>query len=122
MFGKLVLLILWVGLVACGLLAMRQSRLQCAHELAQVQLRIARHDEALWRERVRVAQAVTPAHVQEMAARLGPLRPLLAEPFQALAKDAPGRRALPNPSDGARDDAEADRSRADAVRGRRTEP
>ncbi|MBM4108474.1 MAG: hypothetical protein FJ255_06620 [Phycisphaerae bacterium] len=120
MFGKLALLILCVGLVACALLAMRQSRLQCAHELAQVQLRIARHDESLWRERVRIAQAVTPARVQEMATRLGPLRPLLAEPHQALVRNAPpggGRRPAP-PVDAQ----SAGRARADAARVRRHEP
>lgn len=117
MLGKLLALILWVGLAACALLAMRQSRLQLAHELAQVQLRIARHDEALWQERVRIARNVSPARVQEMAVRLGPLRPLLAEqPGPALAGGA-GR---DHGTDAGQ--AERDKARADASGARRVEP
>jgi hypothetical protein len=110
--GKLLVLILWVGLVACALLALRQSRLQYAHELAQIQLRIARHDEALWRERVRIARGVTPARVQEMAARLGPLRPFLTETGQTVAGGERGRGTL--------DDSE--KIRADASPARRDVP
>lgn len=116
MLGKLLALILWMGLTACALLAMRQSRLQLAHELAQVQLRIARHDEALWQERVRIARNVSPARVQEMAVRLGPLRPLLAEPGPSLAGGEGKDRGEESGQ------AERDKARADASGARRGEP
>lgn len=88
MFAKLVLVIVVAGAAACGLLAMRQARLQAAHELAQVQFRVARHDEALWAARSRIAAMVTPTRVQEIASGLGPMRPLLSEPTLTPEPDA----------------------------------
>lgn len=96
MFAKLVLVIVTAGGAACGLLAMRQARLQAAHELAQVQFRIARHDQTLWAVRSRIASMVTPSRVQELASGIGPMRPLLAEPIGGSApSDAVARGRTP---------------------------
>lgn len=76
MFGKGVVLVLALGACGCTLLAMRQSRLQAASELVQIQLKIRQQDEHLWMLRTRIGSEVTPDHVREMAAGIGPLRPI----------------------------------------------
>jgi len=76
-FAKLVAVVLALGACACALLALRQSRLEVASELAQTQLRIEREDERLWVLRARIAEKVTPSEVERMAADAGPLRPLV---------------------------------------------
>lgn len=68
MFAKLAIIIVAIGLAACGLLAMRQARLQAAHELAQAQLRIARVDERLLTLHAQIADRVTPASIRQMQA------------------------------------------------------
>ena len=88
MFAKLIAVILALGVCGGTLLALRQSRLQVASELAQTQLRIEREDEQLWVLRARIAARVTPSEVERMAADVGPLRPLVA-PVLAEAKPKP---------------------------------
>lgn len=75
MFAKLVAVIFSIGICACALLAMRQSRLQAASEVAQAQLRISELDERLWMLRARIAEGVTPVQVERMAAGLGRMTP-----------------------------------------------
>ncbi len=60
MFGKIVALILALGIVACALLAVRQGRIQAFHELTQTRLRIRVQDERLWELRTKIAARVTP--------------------------------------------------------------
>lgn len=76
MFPKVVLLVIAVGAGACTLLALRQSRLQVASELAQSQLRVCEADERLWLRRSQVASAVTPQSVERLARALGPMKPI----------------------------------------------
>jgi hypothetical protein len=64
---------------ACALLALRQTRVQAAHELAEARLRVLQRDNELWRIRARIAERVTPERVQEVATRLNPLRPVNVE-------------------------------------------
>jgi hypothetical protein len=64
--AKLATIIVAIGLTACGLLAMRQARLQAAHELAQAQLRIARVDERLLTLHAKIADEITPGRIREM--------------------------------------------------------
>lgn len=66
MFFKLLAIIVAIGLTACGLLSMRQARLQAAHELADAQLRIWRHDERLLRLHADIARLVAPDRVRSM--------------------------------------------------------
>ncbi len=75
--ARLACVILSIGAVACTLLALRQSRLQAAHELADTQLRIRAQDEALWRLRARIASRVTPERVADLARAVSPLHPVM---------------------------------------------
>lgn len=68
MFAKLLAITIAIGLTACGLLSMRQARLQAVHELADAQLRIWRHDEALLKLRAEIAQEIAPDKVRDMIA------------------------------------------------------
>lgn len=68
MFAKLLAILIAVGLTACGLLSMRQARLQAVHELADAQLRIWRHDETLLKLRAEIAQEIAPDKVRELVA------------------------------------------------------
>jgi hypothetical protein len=71
--GKLSVLILAFGVLACVLLANRQLRVQSAHELAEVQRRVAYHDRDLWRLRIEIASRVAPDEVERMGRGLGTL-------------------------------------------------
>lgn len=81
MFGKIVALILSLGIVACALLAVRQARIQAFHELTQTRLRIKRQDEQILMLRTRIAGLVTPEHVHEMAASASTLKPIVESPL-----------------------------------------
>jgi len=76
-FPKLVAVVVALGACGCTLLALRQSRLQVASEIAQTQIRINQEDERLWVLRARIAERVTPEQVERLAADVGPLRPLV---------------------------------------------
>lgn len=88
MFAKLVALILALGACGGGLLAMRQSRLQAAHELTAARLRLREHDERLLRLKAEIAERTTPPSVGWMLeeARLsnavGPLDPVIDHPAE----------------------------------------
>ncbi len=81
MFAKLAAVILALGIVGCSLLAMRQSRLQAASELAQTQLRIGRLDERLWLLRGEIARRVSPEAVDRIAEEMGPTKAMMMEPL-----------------------------------------
>ncbi|MBX3403722.1 MAG: hypothetical protein KF699_09970 [Phycisphaeraceae bacterium] len=86
MFGKLVFLIVGVGVVAGVLLVNRQLRIQAAHELADAQRRVAQHDRTLWRLRAEIASRVTPQRVEAAASRLGRLVAITPERFQEFVR------------------------------------
>lgn len=98
MFAKLCVVILSIGAVACALLALRQSRLQSASELAQTQLRIMQLDQGLCSLRARIAEKVSPERVQEMAESLCDMRPLVEEDSAILLAEYERRHGL-EPSD-----------------------
>ncbi len=89
MLAKLVFLVLVLGVCSCALLATRQLRLQCGHDIATARLRIRAHDEELARLRAAVASGTTPHAVEQFLDALGTV-----EPFQARRAAA-----LPPPSD-----------------------
>jgi len=76
-FAKLVAVILGIGVVGGGLLAMRQQRLEAASELARVQVHLRVQDEQLCKLRAQIARRTSPEQVREMAVALGPLRPMI---------------------------------------------
>ncbi len=59
-FAKLVVLVIGVGGSAVGVLALRQSRLQAAHEAAEARLRMRAHTERTMELRAQIARRVTP--------------------------------------------------------------
>ena len=79
-----------LALAACALLCLRQMRTQSAHELAEARLRVLQRDNEFWRLRTQIAARVTPERVEQLAARINPLKPIPAEP-------APGALAGPLP-------------------------
>jgi len=85
-FGKLVFLIVSVGIIAGVLLVNRQLRIQSAHELANAQRRVAEHDRTLWRLRAEIASRVTPERVQVLASRLGTLLPISDDRYVELVQ------------------------------------
>ena len=70
MFAKLVALILTLGACGGGVLAMRQSRLQAAHELTEARLRLREHEERLLRLKAEIAARTAPPEVGAMVAQL----------------------------------------------------
>lgn len=82
MFAKLATVIVTLGVVACVLLAVRQQRVQTAHELAEVQRRVLEHDRLLLRIRAEIAQRTTPEQTALAASRLGPLLPNNADRYE----------------------------------------
>ena len=66
MFIKLVVLILVCGSSGVGLLSVRQSRLQAAHEMAEARLRIRQLEEQAGELRAKIAKASTPDRIAEM--------------------------------------------------------
>ena len=94
MFAKLAAIILALGILGCTLLAMRQQRLQAAHELAEAQLRIRKSDEQLWLLRAQIARRLNPENIRDMATGAGPLRPVASpprpiEPAELMGPPAP---------------------------------
>ncbi len=77
MFAKLCVLILVFGSCSGGVLAMRQSRLQAAHELAESRLRVREHEQRLRELRAQIAALSNPETVRAMTERSinAPLRP-----------------------------------------------
>lgn len=86
MLAKLCVLILGIGVVACVLLGIRQARIQAAHEMAEVQSRLDKHDRELWKLRAEVARHVTPPEVERIAGRFGKLEPIRSERFPELVR------------------------------------
>ncbi len=86
MFAKLAAVIVSMGVVACILLAVRQQRVQAAHEMADVQRRVMEHDRTLWHLRAEIAARVTPEQVEKAAAGLGPTAPISAERFREMVR------------------------------------
>lgn len=66
-FAKMVVLVLCLGGSAVGMLALRQSRLQAAHEAAEARLRMRAHAERTMDLRAEIARRVTPEALAELA-------------------------------------------------------
>ncbi len=77
MFWKLACCIMCMGIFGCSLLAMRQARLQAAHEMAQTQLRIRAADERLFKIRTEIGLEVRPDNVRSLVAGVTSLKPII---------------------------------------------
>lgn len=67
LFAKMVVLVLCLGGSAVGMLALRQSRLQAAHEAAEARLRMRAHAERAMDLRAEIARRVTPEALAVLA-------------------------------------------------------
>lgn len=83
---KLATLIVGLGLIACVLLGIRQLRVQAAHEMAEVQKRVAGHDRELWKLRTQIAKLTTPDKVALLARKYGALVPIGPERYRILVR------------------------------------
>lgn len=79
MLAKAVFVVIGIGAMSATLLALRQQRLQAAHELARTQIRVERQDEELWKVRARIAGLVNPQNVALMAGEMTELHALVAD-------------------------------------------
>lgn len=86
MFAKIAALIVAIGIVACSLLAIRQSRILAAAETAQVQRRVAEHDRTLWHLRLEIASRVLPGAVEPRIGEQASLKPISPERLTELAR------------------------------------
>lgn len=97
---KTCFLILALGATACGLLVVRQQRIQTVHELASVSRRIDELERTRWDLRIAIARATTPQRVETLAARFEPQPTALAHlsrpnPSEAgLGASHPGVRSV----------------------------
>jgi len=80
LFAKLVAVLLAAGACGCALLAVRQARMQAAHELAESRLRILELEQRLQLVRAEVAAHLSPREVERLADNAGPFHPLAATP------------------------------------------
>lgn len=87
MLAKVFLLILSIGVCACTLLMLRQQRLQVVSDMAQVHRRIADNDKALLELRTQIARASSPARIESLASRLGPMQPIGIDPVSLPAHE-----------------------------------
>lgn len=97
LFAKLGVLVLAVGGSAVGTLALRQSRLQAAHEATEARQRMRAHAETTMELRAEIARRVAPESLAVLAAEHPDLVPAIEArhgPDGALARDperSPGR-------------------------------
>lgn len=95
MFLKLAVCVVAMGVFGCALLAMRQARLQAAHELAQTQLRLRSSDERLFKLRTQIGASVRPEDVRSLLTGTMSLKPIVpaGEPHPQEPTTAPGTRS-----------------------------
>lgn len=90
---KLAAVVVAVGVTALMLLGLRHSRLVEARDLANARLDIRAIDEQVAAVRASIAQRVHPDAVEALVARidaeLGPLEPIVLEPFDERQLDEP---------------------------------
>ena len=94
MFPKLCLLIVCLGVIACVLLGTRQQRVLAAHQMANVQKRVARHDRELWKLRTEIARLTTPERVEVLALKYGALAPISPDRLDMLVRAEAAEQAL----------------------------
>ncbi len=71
MFGKLLLIIIVMGVTACALLVNRQQRIDTAHRAAQLHQEILRQRQQCWAIRRDIAFESRPERVRAALAEVG---------------------------------------------------
>ncbi|MFG0330806.1 MAG: hypothetical protein ACF8PN_13030 [Phycisphaerales bacterium] len=100
--AKFVALILTAGSTACGLLVIRQGRIDAAHDMARLHNRILDHEQALWAIRLQVHESVRSDRVVELVRRFEAESGVPMVPFRleaCLAACAPDNGKLVVPPD-----------------------
>lgn len=81
MLAKLIIIVITIGATACGVLVIRQERIDVAHDMAQIHRRIQEKDQQLWDLRVQIHNRLNNESIRSMIERFeaqqgGPLVPL----------------------------------------------
>lgn len=71
LFAKIAVIVLGLGAMGLGLLALRQQRYEVSNQISRAHNRIVEQDRAHWRIRVDLARRVEPAQLRESAAAIG---------------------------------------------------
>lgn len=79
MRAKLIALVLSVAGIASSLLAVRQQRIEAAHDLAETHREIVQADESLLRLRAAIGARTEPEDVRAMLDRIGETEPILLD-------------------------------------------
>lgn len=82
--GKLAACVVIAGGTSCGLLVIRQHRIDAASAMSQMHRRLLQHEERSWKLRVAIHERLRQDHVAALAAALerethDPLVPLLLD-------------------------------------------
>jgi hypothetical protein len=93
-FPKLCVLIISMGAVACTLLALRQQRIEAVHQMAMVNVRIMEADRGLAKLRTEIVANLEPKRIEEVASKLGTLRPIETVPMRPGVLPNDGRPAF----------------------------
>lgn len=96
MFAKVVALIAVAGCTAAGLLALRQSRIQAASELAAARLQIVGLERELQRVRSEIAERTTPAEIAALIDHTSTYAAVRGEPGSAGSFGSPVTSELPS--------------------------
>jgi hypothetical protein len=81
MYAKLLLIIGVLGATACGLVVIRQQRIETAHETAALHQELVEQRQALWQLRCEVAGSCRPQRLELAVSRLGgSWAPVVIEP------------------------------------------
>ena len=70
LFSKLFLIMLALGAMGLGLLALRQQRYEVSNEISRAHNRIVEQERAQWRMRADVARRSDPADIRNYASKL----------------------------------------------------
>ena len=98
MFIKLIVLILVCGSSGIGLLSVRQSRLQAAHEMAKARHQCRSLDEQAGEVRAQIAEAYTPKRVAELLGSLDGYSPVIHHRAPPMADERSDGQAEFEPS------------------------
>lgn len=101
MRAKLMFILVTIGLVSCGLLVVRQQRLQTVYDMTKALQRSVQVERTLWTLRSQIGRETRPEAVRALADSLGPLRPIPTDPRtgdQAPPEGRPLAGATPSPN------------------------
>ena len=92
LFSKLFLIMIALGAMGLGLLALRQQRYEVSNEISRAHNRIVEQERAQWRMRADVARRSDPADIRTYASKLN--LELIPAGESALLAESPAEGAL----------------------------